>query len=158
MIRDLPFRAPAGGRRSLSHRGAKKGREVPVRINQFSAIRKAGSRQLVAAAAPPLPEPRPSPVPTLGASHPRTPDDAAEPSKKDGSSSGGVEVSRVRKGCESSSCLCSCTLWCLRGPFVSDYDFLSPVCSFSASVQGGRKERRRAHTGGMAERDADAGL
>lgn len=31
--------------------------------------------------------------------------------------------------------------------------FCRLVCSFSASVQGGRKERRRAHTGGTAERD-----
>lgn len=129
---------------------------MPVRINQFSAIRKAGSRQLVAAAAPPILE-------TLSRAYPRgisSEDSGRRSPRKKTDPPRSVEVSRVRKGCESSSCLCSCccTLWCLRGPFVSDYGFLSSVCSFSASVQRGRKERRRAHTGGTAERDADAGL
>lgn len=60
--------------------------------------------------------------------------------------------------------LCSyrgcCTLWCLRGPFVSDYGFLSPAPS-RTSVEGRRKEGKRscAHIPlRETRRDCDAGL
>lgn len=60
----------------------------------------------------------------------------------------------VRKGCESSSCLCSCccryTLWCLRGPFVNDYGFLSPAPSLHPCKERGRKRGAR--------QDCDASL
>lgn len=85
----------------------------------------------------------------------RSPRKKTEPSR-------GVEVSRVRKGCESSSCLCSCccTLWCLRGPFVNDYGFLSPAPTLHPCKEKGRK--RSAHNtnarteGGRQDYDASS--
>lgn len=134
---------------SLSHRRkVKKGWEVAVRVNQFSALRKAGSCLF-------------SNRDPLSWVYPRgisSEDSGRRSRRKKTDPLHGVEVSRVRKGCESSSCLCSCTLWCLGVSFVSDYGFLSPVCSFSASVQRGRKERRqRAHTGDMARTQHERG-
>lgn len=123
----------------------------PSRRNQFSATRKAGSRQLVAAATVSLSG---DPLSlSLSLSDPRgiirglrarrSPRKKTDPPR-------GVEVSRVRKGCESSSCLCSCcTPWCLRGPFVSDYGFLSP----GPSLHPCKEEGRKGGTGGTAGRE-----
>lgn len=151
-----PALLPARTKSRFSHGGNEKSRGAPPsRRNQFSATRKAGSRQLVATVSSSgdyllslsrsvsLSDPRGI---IRGDSGRRSPRKKTDPPR-------GVEVSRVRKGCESSSCLCSCcTPWCLRGPFVSDYGFLSPGPSLHPCKEEGRK-------GGSAGRaNVDAGL
>lgn len=123
---------------AFPHEGDKKSREG-CRRNQFSAIRKAANwSRPIFSRHPSLSRPSRHFIRGL-----RT----TEPSKKDGASFRGVEVSRVRKGCESSSCLCSCCRCTLHGAFEALLLMIMVFCRLLLlCIRARREEGKEART------------